>query len=82
MAGLTLRGSNTAAPLAELPIPPEYLLVDPATMAATPRAVNVANAYAHIRADLAERTQHAPTFADAVVTHRMLDDIVTSARRS
>lgn len=76
MATTTVRGANGKdTELRELTVPASYHLVDPAALADNPRALNVANAYAQIRADLAEGTRVAPTFEDAVVRHRFLDGI-------
>lgn len=82
MAGVTVRGARGAdTELQELGVPAPYHLVDPADFADNPRALNVANAYAQIRADLAEGTRVAPTFDDAVVRHRFLDTIDRAHRR-
>lgn len=65
-------GDKTTAPLE---VPASYRLagVDPGELAST-----VAEAYARLQGDLRDGTRNVPTFADAVVRHRMLDAVERS----
>lgn len=63
--------------LEELPIPETYRLVSgcsPSDMFYT-----LANAYALMRSDIKLGTDHVPTFADALVRHRMIEAIERSS---
>ena len=62
-------------PLQPLSIPDRYA---PLVGLSGPPA-NVAAIYADFAADLTQGTQHAPTFADAVRTHRLLAKVETAA---
>lgn len=76
LATLTLRGAHgDTTELAELTVPADYQLVGQELLTEAPRALNVASAYAQIRADLTKGTHTAPTFDDAVVRHAFLDRI-------
>ena len=76
LAPLTLNGAQGAStPLATLPIPEQYASVG--DLKGPP--ANVAAIYADLYSDITERTHHAPTFADAVHTQRLLAAIETAA---
>ncbi len=79
LESLVLRGSQRGSELVELSIPASYLTVDVGFAHSNPRAYHVACQYAQILADLREGTQLAPTFADAVVRHRLLAEIESAA---
>ncbi|MEV5599505.1 Gfo/Idh/MocA family oxidoreductase [Streptomyces sp. NPDC052496] len=72
------RGEETE--LAELPVPNSYDAALPALAGrSTEMAYTVAHAYEQIRADLTDGTHHAPDFAHAVRSHRLLDRIERAA---
>lgn len=73
-----IRGTAAAGGLEELPIPESYRLVSgcsPSDMFYT-----LAHAYALMRSDIKLGTDHVPTFADALVRHRMIEAIERSSR--
>ena len=65
---VTVRGRQGDDPLAELPVPERYVRVPALAGHEGEPPYNVAHAYA--------RLDEAPTFADAVARHRLLDRIV------
>jgi predicted dehydrogenase len=69
---VTVRGRRGDDPLAELPIPGEYVRVPALAGHEGEPPYNVAHAYASL--------DDAPTFADAVGRHRLLDRIARAAR--
>lgn len=71
-----LRGCRGEAPLEELSVPADYhrVSIDP-----TGYAHAVAHAYRAVHDDLTTGTSSAPTFADAVETHCLLDRIERAA---
>lgn len=73
MATTTIRGAQGSGQMQELVVPSSYHLVEPTAL--TPRAVNVANAYAQIHRDITDGKAVAPTFADAALRHRFLDRV-------
>ncbi|MDO3402772.1 Gfo/Idh/MocA family oxidoreductase [Mycolicibacterium neoaurum] len=73
MSELTIHGSQRGAQLEVLPIPARYDLVDREFARNSPRAYNVASAYAQIAADLRDGTTVTPTFEHAVMRHAFLD---------
>jgi len=77
MSPTRLRGAQGHAPMAELPISPEFRWV-PDSLIDTP-AYNVAQAYVQVAEALAGRPSQAPTFRDAVRRHEMLDAILAVA---
>lgn len=73
---VTLRGRQGAEVLAPLPIPDQYRRVP---TDATGYSDAVAHAYRAVHDDLTTGSATAPTFADAVETHRLLDRIERAA---
>lgn len=74
---LRIRGSAGAGGLEDLPIPESYRLVSgcsPSDMFYT-----LAHAYALMRSDIKLGTDHVPSFADALVRHRMIEAIERSS---
>lgn len=71
-----LRGRQGTSPLAELAVPVEYRRVatDPAGYSDA-----VAHAYRAVHDDLTSGSLTVPTFADAIITHRLLDRIERAA---
>ena len=77
MSPTRLRGAQGFAPMAELPISPEFRWVSD-SLIDTP-AYNVAQAYAQVAEALAGRASAAPTFRDAIRRHEMLDAFQAAA---
>lgn len=71
-----IQGRRGGEPLGPLPVPAAYRLVgtDPSSYSDA-----VAHAYRAVHEDLATGSSTAPTFADAVQTHRLLDRIECAA---
>jgi predicted dehydrogenase len=69
---VAVRGRRGADPLADLPVPARYVRVPALAGHEGEAPYNVAHAYAAL--------DEAPTFADAVERHRLLDRIVRAAR--
>ena len=74
-----LRGARGTEPLADLPAPAQYRRV---TTDPDGYADAVAHAYRAVHDDLTRGGSTAPTFRDAIETHRLLDRIERSAARS
>lgn len=73
-----IRGTAASGGLEDLPVPESYRLVSgssPSDMFYT-----LANAYALMRSDIKLGTDHVPTFADALVRHRMIEAIERSSQ--
>lgn len=82
MAPLTIRGSRHLEPLAELVVPASYRPVEESFARESPRAYNVACAYALMAADLRDDTAQTPTFEHAVGRHRFLEAVARAAGAS
>jgi predicted dehydrogenase len=80
IAPLTLRGTRGANREPETLSVPEKYIRAPAALAGSP-AFNVAHTYLNLAQDKREGTNTAPTFADAVIRHRMLDTIAGVSMR-
>jgi predicted dehydrogenase len=79
---LTLLGGRGADPtLHPMPVPKEHRWVPDSLVGP---AVNVAQAYAGLAADMSDGNHRCPTFDDAVIRHRMIaavDESATQGRR-
>ena len=69
-------GQGDAKSLKPMPTPPEHRWVPESVQGV---GVNVGQMWARMRDDIRKGTQTAPTFADAVIRHRMLDALERSA---
>jgi predicted dehydrogenase len=77
-ADLRIQGtSRTTGALEPLPVPESYKLV--ADASPSDMFYTLAHAYALMRSDIKLGTMHVPTFADAVVRHRMIEAIERSS---
>ena len=76
LAPLVLSGAQGATtPLQVMPIPEQYVSSDNLKGP----AANVGAIYADLHSDVTDGTRYAPTFSDAVRTHRLLDAIENAA---
>lgn len=79
MLPLSLYGaSGSQTGLVEMPVPAEFNPIGE-TLAGNPYAASVARAYAHLASDLKSGAQTLPSFADALLRHRMIDAMQRSA---
>lgn len=76
---IRIRGARGSRPLTDLPVPGQYRRV---STDADGYADAVAHAYRAVHDDLTGGGSTAPTFRDAIETHRVLDRIERSAARS
>lgn len=72
------RDGAKGAALAELPVPPEYDWLPPNALGYS--VAELVNLYAAHARDSASGSRLAPTFADAVRMHQLMDQIVESDR--
>ncbi len=79
MLPVTLQGARGSAALADMPAPAWFNPIGD-LLAAQPFAASVARAYAHLANDFRSAGQALPSFADAVVRHRMIEAIELSAK--
>lgn len=82
-ARATLRGARgEQTTLTELPVPPSYERVPGLAGRQHEIAYNLAHAYAQLRRDLSDGTQHTPDFAHAVRLHHLLEQMQSRESRA